>query len=163
MRWPWSIATELREPRIFRRGNPANPGAEVSRHFLSVIAGPDGKPFTHGSGRLELARAITDPANPLTARVWVNRVWMHHFGAGLVRTPSDFGLRAEPPSHPELLDWLANRLVAGGWSTKALHRMILLSATYQQRSDVSGDATNHERRCGSTPRTVCSGGSIPAG
>ena len=129
---------DLREPRIFRRGNPANPGDEVSRHFLTAIAGPDPKPFSTGSGRLELARAIVDPANPLTARVWVNRVWMHHFGAGLVRTPSDFGLRADPPSHPELLDWLARRLVDQGWSTKALHRMILLSSTYQQRSEVPG-------------------------
>jgi hypothetical protein len=136
---------EIREARIFRRGNPANPGDEVSRHFLNVIAGPDPKPFSQGSGRLELARAITDPANPLTARVWVNRVWLHHFGSGLVRTPSDFGLRAEPPSHPELLDWLARRLVDEGWSTKALHRMILLSSTYQQRSDAPVDSRRREQ------------------
>ncbi len=146
---PYAVAlvdrAELREPRIFRRGNPANQGDEVPRHFLSVIAGSDPKPFTQGSGRLELARAIVDPANPLTARVWVNRVWMHHFGSGLVRTPSDFGLRAEPPSHPELLDWLAKRLVVEGWSTKALHRMILLSAAYQQRSDAPGDARKREQ------------------
>jgi hypothetical protein len=135
---PYSVSLvdrdEIREPRVFRRGSPANQGDEISRHFLTVIAGPDPKPFAQGSGRLELAQAIVDPANPLTARVWVNRVWMQHFGAGLVRTPSDFGLRAEPPSHPELLDWLASRLIAEGWSTKALHRLILLSATYQQRS-----------------------------
>jgi hypothetical protein len=136
---------ELREPRIFRRGSPANQGEEVPRRFLSVIAGPDPKPFSGGSGRLELARAIADPTNPLTARVWVNRVWMHHFGAGLVRTPSDFGLRAAPPSHPELLDWLAKRLVVEGWSTKALHRMILLSATYQQRSDPPADIRKREQ------------------
>ncbi len=149
---------ELREPRIFRRGNPANQGDEVSRHFLSAIAGPDPKPFRDGSGRLELARAIVDPANPLTARVWVNRVWMHHFGAGLVRTPSDFGLRAEPPSHPELLDWLASRLIDEGWSTKALHRLILLSAAYQQRSDAPADARSASTPWASTPRTASSGG-----
>ncbi len=146
-------------PRIFRRGNPANQGDEVSRHFLTVIAGPDPKPFSQGSGRLELARAITDPANPLTARVWVNRVWMHHFGSGLVRTPSDFGLRAEPPSHPELLDWLARRLVDEGWSTKALHRMILLSshlsADGPMRPWIRKDAS---KPFASTPRTACSGG-----
>jgi mono/diheme cytochrome c family protein len=136
---------EMREARIFRRGNPANQGDEVSRHFLSVIAGPHPKPYTQGSGRLELARAITDPTNPLTARVWVNRVWLHHFGSGLVRTPSDFGLRAEPPSHPELLDWLARRLVDEGWSTKALHRMILLSSTYQQTSAAPVDSRSREQ------------------
>ena len=102
------------EPHIFRRGNPATKGVEVPRRFLAVIAGPDRKPFAHGSGRRELAEQIVSPDNPLTARVWVNRVWMHHFGAGLVRTPSDFGTRAEPPSHPELLDWLARKLVTEG-------------------------------------------------
>jgi cytochrome c553 len=122
------------DARVFRRGNPAMPGAEVPRRFLGVLAGPGRKPFADGSGRLELARAIADPANPLTARVMVNRVWMHHFGAGLVRTPSDFGTRADPPTHPELLDWLAARFVADGWSLKKLHKLIMLSATYQQSS-----------------------------
>src|SRR5262249_22402980 len=87
-----------------------------------------------GSGRLELASAIANRDNPLTARVLVNRVWMHHFGAGLVRTPGDFGLRGEPPSHPELLDWLASEFMDNGWSVKKLHRWILLSATYRQSS-----------------------------
>ncbi len=135
----------IRPARIFRRGNPANRGPEVPRHFVSVVAGPNPAPFTQGSGRLELARAIIDPANPLTARVWVNRVWQHHFGAGLVRTASDFGVRADPPSHPELLDWLATRLVANGWSTKSLHRLILLSNTYQQRSDGPPDVADRDR------------------
>jgi hypothetical protein len=121
-------------PRVFRRGNPANPGDLVPRQFLEVLAGPARQPFAAGSGRLELARAIIDPANPLTARVMVNRVWTHHFGAGLVRTPSDFGTRAEPPSHPELLDWLAARFIEDGWSLKKLHRRIMLSQTYQQVS-----------------------------
>ena len=122
-------------PRVFVRGNARNPGPEVPRQFLGVLAGEKREPFQHGSGRLELARAIASPDNPLTARVLVNRVWLHHFGAGLVRTPSDFGLRSEPPSHPELLDWLAARFVADGWSIKKLHRLIMLSSTYRQASD----------------------------
>ena len=81
-----------------------------------------------------MAKAIASPDNPLTARVWVNRVWLHHFGAGLVGTPSDFGLRSEPPTHPKLLDWLALRFIADGWSTKSLHRLIMLSRVYQQAS-----------------------------
>jgi mono/diheme cytochrome c family protein len=121
-------------PRVFKRGRPANKGEEVPRQFLAVLTGAKRKPFEHGSGRLELAQAIIDPQNPLTARVIVNRVWLHHFGAGLVRTPSDFGTRAETPSHPELLDWLARRFVAEGWSLKKLHRRIMLSETYRQNS-----------------------------
>ena len=92
------------------------------------------KSFRDGSGRLELARAIIDPQNPLTARVIVNRVWMHHFGFGLVRTPSDFGFRGDPPTHPELLDYLAVKFVESGWSLKKLHRLIMTSATYRQAS-----------------------------
>ncbi len=121
-------------PRIFRRGNPIMLGDEVPLRFLEILSGPQREPFSQGSGRHELARAIVSPDNPLTSRVWVNRVWAHYFGEGLVRTPSDFGTRAEPPSHPELLDWLAHRFLTEGWSTKRLHREILLSATYQQNS-----------------------------
>jgi hypothetical protein len=132
--------------RVFRRGNPAAPGAEVPRQFLGLLAGPDRKPFATGSGRLELAKAIADPKNPLTARVMVNRVWLHHFGAGLVRTPSDFGTRAEPSSHPELLDWLAAKFVADGWSLKKLHREIVLSAAYQQASSVASNSKDPENR-----------------
>ncbi|MEW4567043.1 PSD1 and planctomycete cytochrome C domain-containing protein [Tautonia sp. JC769] len=120
------------EPRIFRRGNSASPGEVVPRRFLQAIAGTDAEPFVHGSGRRELAQAIVDPSNPLTARVAVNRVWMGYFGEGLVRSPGDFGTRAEPPSHPELLDWLASRFVAGGWNVKDLHRQIVRSATFRQ-------------------------------
>jgi hypothetical protein len=120
-------------PRLFIRGNPGTPGDEVPRRFLEVLC--EGKPETFKTGgRLELAKAIVDPSNPLTARVWVNRVWMHHFGAGIVRTPSDFGVRGEPPTHPELLDWLAVRFMKEGWSTKKLHRTIVLSRTYRQSS-----------------------------
>jgi hypothetical protein len=92
---------------VFLRGNPNNPGALTPPHFLSCLGGSDEKEFKDGSGRLDLARSIIDPENPLTARVIVNRVWMHHFGSGLVRTPSDFGFRGDPPTHSELLDYLA--------------------------------------------------------
>ncbi len=120
---------------VFERGDPRRQGLLAPRRFLQVIAGNDRQTLDSGSGRHEIARAIADPTNPLTARVWVNRVWMHHFGQGLVRTPSDFGIRASVPSHPELLDWLASQFVADGWSTKKLHRMLMLSAAYRQRSD----------------------------
>ncbi len=123
-----------KEPRIFQRGDPANKGEEVPRHFLSLFSESKPKPFQKGSGRLELAKAIINPANPLTARVIVNRVWAKHFGEGLVTTTSDFGLRADPPSHPELLDWLTRSFIEEGWSLKKLHRMILLSAVYRQSS-----------------------------
>ncbi len=122
------------EPHVFLRGNPGRPGQAVPRRFLRVLAGPQAPPFRQGSGRLELARAIADPKNPLTARVLVNRVWHWHFGKGLVSTPSDFGLRSDPPSHPDLLDSLAAGFVADGWSIKALHRRIMLSNTYRQAS-----------------------------
>jgi mono/diheme cytochrome c family protein len=131
-----SLADDPSPPpaHVFVRGNPNNPGAEVPRRFLTVLSGEDAPPFRNGSGRLDLANAIATSDNPLTARVMVNRVWQHHFGAGLVRTPSDFGLRGERPSHPELLDYLALRFVEGGWSVKKLHRVIMLSSVYRQGS-----------------------------
>ncbi len=122
------------DPYVFIRGNPGNHGESVSRRFLSCIAGPDPAPFKNGSGRLELAQAIANKDNPLTARVMVNRVWMYHFGYGLVRTPGDFGIRGETPSHPELLDWLADSFVSNGWSLKKLHKAIMLSSAYQEGS-----------------------------
>lgn len=125
--------------RVFKRGNPSQKGEPAPRQFLQVLSPVEAKPFAKGSGRAELADAIASVENPLTARVLVNRVWMHHFGRGLVPTPSDFGTRAEPPSHPELLDWLASRFVQNGCSIKQLHREIMLSATYQQSSR-TGDA-----------------------
>ncbi|MBI2928573.1 MAG: DUF1549 domain-containing protein [Verrucomicrobia bacterium] len=129
-------APELYEPRVFVRGSPAKPGAPVPRTFLRVLAGDDRKPFAHGSGRLDLANALTAPDNPLTARVIVNRVWMHHFGEPLVNSPSDFGTRSEPPTHPELLDYLAWTFTREGWSLKKLHRLVMQSAVYQQASFV---------------------------
>jgi hypothetical protein len=119
---------------VFVRGNANNPGVETPPHFLTCLSAGEPKRFQIGSGRLELAQAITNPSNPLTARVIVNRVWAHHFGFGIVRTLSDFGLRGDPPTHPELLDYLALRFMESGWSLKKLHRMILLSATYRQSS-----------------------------
>ncbi len=123
--------------KVHLRGNPANLGDEVPRGFLSVLSDDRTRAFRDGSGRLELARAIASKDNPLTARVIVNRVWAHHYGRGIVATPSNFGAMGERPSHPELLDWLAARLVEGGWSLKALHREILGSAAYAQASDPS--------------------------
>src|SRR5207247_2795703 len=126
--------TVQRNPRVFKQGKPINKGEEVPKQFLEILAGEQRKPFAKGSGRLELAEAIASKENPLTARVFVNRLWLHHFGAGLVRTPSDFGTRAEPPTHPELLDWLARYFMDNGWSVKKVHRLIMLSAVYQQGS-----------------------------
>jgi hypothetical protein len=125
------------EPQVFIRGNQNNRGPTVPRQFPAVLAGPQRKPFADGSGRLEMARMIADPKNPLTPRVMANRIWIVHFGQGLVRTPSDFGLRSDPPTHPELLDWLASRFIQANWSMKQLHKTIMMSRTYQQSSSVS--------------------------
>ncbi len=119
-------------PRIHLRGDAGRPGANVPRQFLGVLE-EQRKPYRTG-GRLELANAIASPGNPLTARVIVNRVWMHHFGQPLVTTPADFGIRSDPPSHPLLLDYLATGLMRNDWSLKWLHREMMLSATYQQQS-----------------------------
>ena len=121
--------------RVYLRGNPDKEGDTAPRRFLRILAGDNPPLFTQGSGRLELAQAIASPKNPLTARVLVNRVWQHHFGKGLVGTPSNFGKLGERPTHPELLDHLATRFIASGWSIKTLHREILLSATYQLSCD----------------------------
>ena len=116
--------------RIQKRGDVKDLGDEVPRGFLEILSRET--PKLRGSGRLELADWVTDPANPLPARVMVNRIWQHHFGKGLVQTPSDFGKRGTPPTNPELLDYLATRFVEGGWSIKAMHRAIMVSETYQQ-------------------------------
>ncbi len=128
------------EPVVFARGNPNREGDRVPRRFLKVLSEDERPTFQDGSGRLELARAIIAPNNPLTARVFVNRIWQQHFGRGLVQTASDFGLRSSPPSHPELLDFLAAEFVASGWSVKKLHRLIMTSAVYKQSSDVARSA-----------------------
>ena len=133
---------------VFIRGNPNNRGAQVPRRFLEVLSPDVSKKFTNGSGRLELARAIASGDNPLTARVYVNRVWQQHFGVGLVATAGDFGVRTEVPKHRDLLDYLAAAFMDNGWSTKKIHRLIVMSATYQQSSDASSknlavDPENH--------------------
>ncbi|MDZ4688458.1 MAG: DUF1549 and DUF1553 domain-containing protein, partial [Planctomycetaceae bacterium] len=128
------------DEHILIRGNPKKPGDAVRRQFLEALRpvttsqplGPeDGQP---GSGRLEWARCVADARNPLTARVLVNRLWLHHFGRGLVSTPDDFGHMGQTPSHPELLDWLATEFMSHGWSIKHIHRLLLTSATYRQSS-----------------------------
>lgn len=131
---------EPRDLPLFIRGNANRPGAIVPRRFLTVLSPVSDtatvpKPFRNGSGRLELAHAITSDAASLTARVIVNRIWLAHFGSGLVATPSNFGDQGERPTHPELLDDLAARFIANSWSIKWLHREILLSATWQQSSE----------------------------
>ncbi len=121
--------------KIHLRGNVSDLGDEVPRRFLEILSSSsDATSYAQGSGRLELAKAIVSPNNPLTARVFVNRVWQHHFGRGIVSTPSNFGLLGVPPTHPELLDYLATRFMASGWSLKQLHREIVLSATYRLAS-----------------------------
>ncbi|MCW5550998.1 MAG: DUF1553 domain-containing protein [Verrucomicrobiae bacterium] len=141
------------EPHVFRRGNPARLGDAVPRAYLQVLSDGEPKPFTHGSGRLELAHAITSITNPLTARVLVNRVWMEHFGEPLVNSPADFGTRSDPPTHPELLDWLAAEFMRSGWSLKQLHRVMLLSSAYQQSSRIPQSALR-------TPRLIDPGNKL---
>jgi mono/diheme cytochrome c family protein len=138
----YAVAHALKEAnatgmKILARGNPDSPGAEAPRRFLEVLGAA---PLATGSGRRELARAVASPDNPLTARVFVNRLWQHHFGRGLVATPSNFGKLGEPPSHPELLDHLAARFIQSGWSVKHMHRLILLSAAYAQASTATPEA-----------------------
>jgi hypothetical protein len=122
------------EARIQKRGEPDKLGERVPRRNLEILGSQALEPQSTGSGRLEMARWLIDPSNPLTARVFVNRVWQWHFGQGLVRTSSDFGLRGDEPSHPELLDWLTSEFIQSGWSLKSLHRSIMNSRTYQLSS-----------------------------
>jgi mono/diheme cytochrome c family protein len=133
------VLVDVPSPRdypVLLRGEAQNKGPETTRHFLSILS-PDPKhpiPFKNGSGRLDLARAIASPSNPMTARVLVNRVWQQHFGTGFVTTPDDLGNQSAPPTNPELLDFLAARFMADGWSIKKLQRLIMLSSTYQEAS-----------------------------
>jgi len=131
--------SRARDSRIMIRGEPRNLGDAVPRQFIQILA-KNPEPFKDGSGRLEMARAIATRDNPLTARVWVNRVWKNLFGEAIVRTPSDFGIRSDAPTHPELIDWLASYLMDNGWSTKKLIRAMVLSSTYQQDSKANNKA-----------------------
>ena len=128
------------QQRVFVRGDPNNPGDSVEKGFPRALRGDVYPTIAHGSGRIELARWLTNPAHPLTARVMVNRVWQWHFDEALVRSPSNWGAVGERPTHPELLDFLASRFVESGWSIKAMHRLILLSSTYQMSSHADRDA-----------------------
>jgi cytochrome c553 len=121
--------------RVHIRGSADNLGEEAPRGFLRIIAGEDQASIATGqSGRLELARWIASPENPLTARVMVNRIWQAYFGTGLVATSDNFGATGDAPSHPELLDWLASRFIESGWSIKTIQRLVLSSSTYQMQS-----------------------------
>ena len=120
---------------IFFRGEAENKGPIAPRAFLDILSPANHARYSNGSGRLELAQSIVNPYNPLTPRVIVNRIWMHHFGEGFVTTPDDFGNQSDPPSHPELLDYLAFRFMQEGWSIKKLTREIMLSSVYRQSSD----------------------------
>jgi hypothetical protein len=119
---------------LFIRGEAGNKGELVPRRFLQVLSGPVRPVWTNGSGRLQLAMSIASPNNPLTARVMINRIWQHHFGEGFVPTPDDFGMMSEPPSHPQLLDYLAMNFMTNGWDIKKIHRLIMLSSVYQESS-----------------------------
>lgn len=137
--FPYAMAVQDREDlvtvRMHLRGSPFALGAKVPSRFLSALSDGKPTPFREGSGRLELAKAVAD--HPLAARVMVNRVWLHHFGKAIVDTPSNFGQLGSRPSHPQLLEYLAYRFKEFGWSLKALHREILLSATYQLSHEAS--------------------------
>jgi hypothetical protein len=151
---PGDVATPL-----LRRGDPLTPGDPVEPGVLSAVAAPEAfqwqragatldptaKPEKTSGRRLAFARWLTQPRHPLTARVLVNRVWLQHFGEGLVATPEDFGVLGSAPSHPRLLDWLACEFADGGWSVKSLHRLLLSSAAYRQSSSVSPAAEDAGR------------------
>ena len=128
------------EQRVFLRGSYRSPGDPVQKGFPAILAGDSPTRIEAGSGRPELARWLAQPTNPLTARVAVNRLWLWHFGQGLVRTPNNFGIRGQPPTHPELLDYLARHFIESGWSVKSVHRMILASSTYRMRADAAEEA-----------------------
>lgn len=137
--------TQAKETFIQIRGNANAQGKPVEPGFPSVLSPPEPEIEIPAEGlstgrRMALARWITDPANPLTARVMVNRIWQHHFGRGIVRSTSDFGFQGTLPTHPELLDWLASEFVERDWSIKAMHRLIMTSAAYQMASTLQQKA-----------------------
>jgi len=127
-------AEKIEDVAIQLKGDPAKPGEVVRRRFLTVLGGAEIPRTGAASGRRQLGEWIVDRNNPLTARVMANRIWLYHFGKGLVPTPNDFGKQGKPPTHPALLDWLASRFIESGWSVKSMHRLIMLSRTYQLAS-----------------------------
>ncbi len=147
--WAYAVAdsTKIEDARVQYKGDPAKTGSVVPRRFPSALGGYGLAADETTSGRLSLARWIASSANPLTARVMVNRLWLYHFGQGLAPTPNDFGKQGKPPTHPELLDWLAWRFIDSGWSIKAMHRLIMQSHVYQlaaapDPSAIPGDPAN---------------------
>jgi hypothetical protein len=135
-----------RETQVLKGGDFTRPGAKVEPGTPAVLPPLDRPPGGARSTRLDLARWLASPENPLTARVTVNRVWGLYFGTGLVETENDYGTRGTPPTHPELLDWLASEFVRRGWSMKALHRLIVTSATYRQLSKARPDLAEKDPR-----------------
>jgi len=134
-------SNQIEDVPIQQKGDPAKPGEVVRRRFLTVLLGQEVPPEDPTSGRRLLAEWIVDRKNPLTARVMANRIWLYHFGQGLIPTPNDLGRQGKPPTHPELLDWLASRLMDSGGSVKSIHRVILLSHTYR----LGGERTERAR------------------
>ena len=150
----YAINAETPPPiHVLLRGNPEEPGDEVTPGTVSCVRLPTvfgTEDLTDAERRIALADWIVAPQNPLTARVIVNRLWHHHFGVGLVDTPSDFGLGGSRPSHPELLDWLARQLQTNSWSQKSIHRLICLSATYRQTSSPATDRSESQQKLAQT-------------
>ena len=141
----FDVAHSLREAgsadmKVAIRGNPRKLGETAPRRFLRILSNSKRPGFQSGSGRKELAIAVASPNNPLTARVFVNRSWMHHFGKALVRSPGNFGATGQTPTHPQLLDWLTASFIESGYSVKQMHRTVMLSATYQMSSDFNEQA-----------------------
>ena len=143
---PATTHAGFQDARVHVRGDYNRLGERVPRGFPQILVGSNRPAINEGSGRVELAQWITEKTNPLTPRVIANRIWLYHFGAALVRTPGDFGNQGSPPTHPLLLDWLARRLVATGWSIKALHRQIVLSATYRQGAGTAESDSDRKSR-----------------
>ena len=137
-------AATIEDVAVQVKGNPAKSGDVVPRRFLQMLNGSSLPENDRTSGRLQLANWIVDPSNPLTARVVANRIWQHHFGKAIVPTPNDFGRQGKPPTHPELLDWLAEQFMASGWSIKSMHRTIMLSRTYRMSSLLSSSAAEKD-------------------
>lgn len=143
---PYEVAYAVTESETIEdaaiqiKGDPNKVGATVPRHFPTMLGGQRLPPGDSSSGRKQLAQWLVSTENPLTARVMVNRIWSYHFGKGIVPTPNDFGRQGKPPTHPELLDWLARDFIQSGWSIKSLHRCIMLSHTYRL-SSLSSEAT----------------------
>jgi hypothetical protein len=125
------------DSHVFIRGEAKNLGEVVPHRFLEILAGPKAPVFKNGSGRLELAQAVASRTNPLTPRVMVNRIWQHHFGDGIVSSADDFGTMSDAPSHQELLDYLSVVFMQKGWSVKTMHKLIMMSAVYQRKSETN--------------------------